>query len=419
VEDDGSGLRRLTDGGHPGPGEYDDGIGDAHPAWSVDGAQILFGRGIGSLDGANNNTTRFYAVGADGTNEHEILREDNLPDGYKVAAGPYPAPDGRSILFAANRFGGASSALFSVNLDGSDLKRITPINETAWAPAISPDGRRVAYQRTTFQGGVAPGPSEPVPSQTDLYMMDPDGSNQTRLTMGDLQLTTWPMSMSPDGRYLAFSSGEHLYTMSLADGRLVERDDGRFAGGPAWANFGRTLLYSAIESNSSTFCGCPIWARDMLTGDVKRVTADSGFTPAWYPLGGSLPGLPSLPKDVTPPSATLLPASPRSRTSAHAAAAARPGDTIRFLVVDRSGIRRVDAAVGRRAGRGMCRFLVGRRLGPKRACSRPLYRRVRGGLGWSSRVRHLRAGTYEVRFRTTDVRGNGTRHPKRHVVRVR
>jgi hypothetical protein len=31
---------------------------------------------------------------------------------------------------------------------------------------------------------------------------------------------------------------------------------------------------------------------------------------------------------------------------------------------------------------------------------------------------HLHAGIYEVRFRTTDVRGNRTRHPKRHVVRV-
>ena len=58
VADDGSDLRRLTDGGSESPsnGEYDDGVGDVQPSWSPDGTTILFGRGIGILSGPT--TTR-------------------------------------------------------------------------------------------------------------------------------------------------------------------------------------------------------------------------------------------------------------------------------------------------------------------------------------------------------------------------
>jgi hypothetical protein len=79
----------------------------------------------------------------------------------------------------------------------------------------------------------------------------------------------------------------------------------------------------------------------------------------------------------------------------------------------------VEAAIGRRVGRKRCRFLVGGHLGRIRSCARPVYRTIPSAQAWDSRARHLRRGVYEVRFRTTDVRGNRTRRPKLHVVHVR
>jgi hypothetical protein len=355
----------------------------------------------------------------------EVLREQNLGRDYQVGSGPYWMPGGRSLVFVANRFGGASRALFSVNLDGTGLSQLTPDGESADAPVISPDGRHIAYLRTTYES--APIPSSPIPSETDLYLMNADGSGNVRLTMGNLQFVDNGMNMSPDGRYLAMTIGQHLYTMSIDTGQLVERTDdpARVGLTPGWADFGRTLLYSADADDDSFNRNSPLWALDLVKGGPAVGLTPGGSidaSPSWHPPGGTVPQLPRLPFDVTPPTATVLPGvMPRTsaRSSSDSAGAAASRTQIRFLVADRTGIRRVDAAVGRELGRGRCRFLLGRHLGAPRSCSRPIYRRVKSGLAWSRWTHRLRAGIYIVRFRSTDVRGNRTRHPKPRVIHLR
>jgi hypothetical protein len=92
---------------------------------------------------------------------------------------------------------------------------------------------------------------------------------------------------------------------------------------------------------------------------------------------------------------------------------------IPFIVVDRSGIRRVDAAVGLRV-KGGCRFLGSdRKLGARRSCSSPRYVRVKSNGGWHKLTDKLPKGKYQVRFRTTDVRGNTVKKPKPRTVRLK
>src|SRR5437868_5015135 len=98
------------------------------------------------------------------------------------------------IAFSSTRNGYSTSVsdIYAVNIDGTDVTRLTA--NTAGAddisPAWSPDGSRIAF--TVIRSGDAP----------SIYVMNPDGSNRTRLTSSGYDyLPAW----SPDGTKIAFN----------------------------------------------------------------------------------------------------------------------------------------------------------------------------------------------------------------------
>ncbi|MEA2350649.1 MAG: hypothetical protein QOG86_1590, partial [Thermoleophilaceae bacterium] len=144
---------------------------------------------------------------------------------------------------------------------------------------------------------------------------------------------------------------------------------------------------------------------------------------SWNPLGAELP---AVPPDHDPPLAflgtTLGVASAPASSKATVRAAANkqtPACRLPFIALDRTGIKRIDVAVGKRA-HGRCRFLKkDGKLAKRSRCRTPKYVRFRGEARWRKLTAKLPKGTYEVRFRTRDVKGHHTRkHPKRHVVHL-
>jgi Tol biopolymer transport system component len=84
-----------------------------------------------------------------------------------------------------------------MDADGTNVTRLTEPGTDAAAPAVAPDGTRVAF--------VADG---------DIYVIDADGSNMRRLTEGgDAAAPTW----APDSTRLAFAQGDHMYTLPVDD----------------------------------------------------------------------------------------------------------------------------------------------------------------------------------------------------------
>lgn len=140
VQPDGRGLQRLTSV----PGVY------LNPDWSADGRQIVVARGSGQmLRGrmpSDEKWFRLEALPASGGNVREIVVVESGQGGAHVVA-PKFGPDER-VFYLANR-GGDNDSLFvleSVRLDGLDIRahaRIPYADEAA----LSPDGRRVAFQR--------------------------------------------------------------------------------------------------------------------------------------------------------------------------------------------------------------------------------------------------------------------------------
>jgi Tol biopolymer transport system component len=111
---------------------------------------------------------------------------------------PAWSPDGKQIAFVSRRTG--CDDIYVMNADGSDVKRLTgtpqcdpssvPKPPADNAPAWSPNGQEIVFQRTLSDGN------------TDIYTMNTADGIETRLT-------DWPgvdadPDWSPDGRWITF-----------------------------------------------------------------------------------------------------------------------------------------------------------------------------------------------------------------------
>ncbi len=88
-----------------------------------------------------------------------------------------------------------SSKIWLVRADGSGLRRITDGDGVDEMPALSPDGQRVVFSRTTHDG-------TPAGRKPELYVVPTAGGEAERLTENTVEDVNpvW----SPDGRRIAF-----------------------------------------------------------------------------------------------------------------------------------------------------------------------------------------------------------------------
>ena len=137
---------------------------DWSPAWSPDGKWIAFAH---LFEG--NSFTDIVVVNVDGSGFQRLTD----------ASGEYPdwSPDGTQIAFASTRDG--NYEIYVMNADGTKQTRLT--NDPAYdmSPAWSPDGKRIAFdtQRDYYppaEVGIGP--------EYEIHIINADGSDDTRLT---------------------------------------------------------------------------------------------------------------------------------------------------------------------------------------------------------------------------------------------
>ncbi len=150
---------------------------------SRDGRQVVYT--VGLADG----TGRAAVMDADGANARIIA-----PDlGYHYMAAL--SPDGRRVVFSHTADGYRMKIM---DLNGSHRLTLTPDHPDSYCGQFWPDGRRILFFRR----------------DGDLYRVDADGANLTRLTTGhgyvefrlgekDAHGSSDPPALSPDGKRIA------------------------------------------------------------------------------------------------------------------------------------------------------------------------------------------------------------------------
>ncbi|MEP7067527.1 MAG: hypothetical protein ABI889_15940, partial [Gemmatimonadota bacterium] len=177
------------------------------------------------------------------------------------------------IVFVSDRLG--VEQIFVMNADGTSQEQLTDIPGAKVWPAISPDGRLIAFST----GSIEPG------GVSTLYVMNSDGSNLRALTSapGLNYRPTW----SPDGSQIAFGSSrngdEEIYTMSADGSGQVNRTNApdAFDFDPAWRPGGNSILFASDRDDP----GHSYTIFSMTPSGDSVVPLVQGLQPEWSPSG--------------------------------------------------------------------------------------------------------------------------------------
>lgn len=216
---------------------------DSRPCWTPDGRIVYQSEASGRLD--------IWIMDHDGSGRRRLTA--NSCDNFSPAV----SPDGRSIAFASDCAGTVSLAV--IDADGGHARQLTRGGLVDF-PSWSPDGRWIVYEAS--QGG-----------KPTLWKVAAEGGEAARLTE---TLSRTP-AVSPDGREIALYHWDERPTSPVQIAVIP------FAGGPPsktferpetaprmplrWAPGGRSLAYVVDHGGSSN-----VWRQPLDGGPPRPLT---------------------------------------------------------------------------------------------------------------------------------------------------
>ncbi len=224
----------------------------------------------------------------------------------------YFSADGAKLIFQSNRGEQACDKIWTMNIDGSGKRMVSPERGAHTCSYFLPDGESVVFASTSHLEGECPVKTE-VPGEHyvwplypfDIYSARSDGSELVRLT-DNPGYDAEPI-VSADGKSIVFGSKREgdfdIYTMDV-DGRNVRRltDREGYDGGPWFSPDGSKIAWRAwhpeTEEGRAKWRGCmegdyivpfplDLWVMDTDGGNKMRLTRNgaTNWAPSWHPDG--------------------------------------------------------------------------------------------------------------------------------------
>jgi serine/threonine protein kinase len=217
--------------------------------WTPDGRDIIFSS---DRDGAR----RLW----------RISKEGGEPEPLEVAGanmwGPAISKDGRWLAFYT-RIGGSGSDIWRVKINDSKVAIDEPVrliasNQGEWKPFISPDGSSIAFLSNRS-------------GQSEIWKCDSAGGNWFRLTYFDGPLVDHPR-WSPDGKYIAFNAiveeQKDIFVVPADGGKPINLTKHKSKDThPFWSNDGQWIYFESWRSGEGR-----CWKIPWQGGTAIRVT---------------------------------------------------------------------------------------------------------------------------------------------------
>ena len=218
-----------------------------------------------------------YIMEADGSGVRQLTDEPGRD--YEAES----SHDGRTLVFVSDRAGEDGDQLYLMDVDGSDVRRLTFSAGAGGRvvddyPHWSPDGRRIAFQRTTIpEGGGA---------DADLWLIDVESGEETQLTDTPDAWDSTP-SFAADGNSVLFESNRDgdfdVYRLELETMQIVQLTDEEGTDAEAKESpDGRQVAFASGRDG-----GFDIYVMDADGGSVRRLTENDTVDrcPHWSPDG--------------------------------------------------------------------------------------------------------------------------------------
>ena len=209
--------------------------------------------------------TQIWVMNANGSRRH------SLSPATVYEEGPALSRDGRRIAF------GRRGEIYVMSSSGSNVHRLTFSPAQEGAPAWSSDGRWIAY--SSYRSG-----------KSDIWKMRSDGSAKTRLTR-TASLEDVP-DWSPDGRRIVYAGPQARIWVMKADGtgqHPLTRNalGGGVAWAPAWSPRGTLIAYEFSGGTSPVNPTNEIWLMNADGSHPVRLTNNQleDGQPTWSPDG--------------------------------------------------------------------------------------------------------------------------------------
>jgi Tol biopolymer transport system component len=210
-------------------------------------------------------------------------RDHQLTNDLSKDSAPAVSPDGRRIAFVREGLEGGGLSVWTMMADGSDLRKITPKDWNANFPTWSPDGKQIA-----FIGGYA--------EDIGVYVTNVEGNSILRRLPASIGGVGVGLSWSPDADRIAVAisngtEGSSISIIDVASGELTLETPALWSvSSPAWSPDGKQLTFAQGGGIvlASVEGGNVVELTKILTAEEAAAVSDRPYEdsqPTWSPDG--------------------------------------------------------------------------------------------------------------------------------------